>query len=107
VAAQKGRLELRQPQIDVLLGGVDLLQQLSKCGQENFIGWEEEHADEIHQLLAAIAKLTTPGETIISTASGGVSPSQSAPRPRQLAPTAPKTHATSATSYTTGDTTSS
>ena len=40
VLAQHGMLVLRQPEIDLLFRGVDLLLQLSKCPQENITRWD-------------------------------------------------------------------
>ena len=60
VLAQHGMLVLRQPEIDLLFRGVDLLLQLSKCPQENITRWDTEHADEIRGLLNALLTLTPP-----------------------------------------------
>lgn len=55
VAAQRGQLELLQPQIDVLLRGVDLLISLAKHDETNPAGWEDQHAGQINDFLAAVA----------------------------------------------------
>src|SRR5947209_1432694 len=44
VAAQKGRIELRQPEIDVLLRAVDLLLDVSKHTDSDLAAWETVHA---------------------------------------------------------------
>ncbi|MBE0545582.1 MAG: hybrid sensor histidine kinase/response regulator [Verrucomicrobia bacterium] len=55
VAAQRGQLELRQPQIDVLLRGVDLLISLAKHDETNPAGWEDQHAGQIDDFLVSVA----------------------------------------------------
>src|SRR5882762_9060163 len=57
VAAQRGKLELRQPHIDVLLRGVDLLANISKHSEKNLAAWEEEHASKITEFLRAVTGL--------------------------------------------------
>ena len=44
VAAQEGRVRLSRPHIDVLLRGVDLLLQISKCSEATLPAWEQEQA---------------------------------------------------------------
>lgn len=61
VAAEHGRVQLRQAQVDVLFQGVDLLAQLAK-GTEAFIaGWEIERAEEIAEFLQALAAVIASG----------------------------------------------
>jgi two-component system sensor histidine kinase and response regulator WspE len=57
VAAQSQTLELRQPEIDLLLRGIDLLSQLARLDDSTIPRWEEEHGGEIGQVLEAFAKL--------------------------------------------------
>ena len=59
VLAQQGMLALRQPEIDVLFRGVDLILQLSKCPEATIARWDSEHADEIRDFLNALLALTT------------------------------------------------
>ena len=59
VLAQQGTLALRQPEIDLLFRGVDLILQLSKCPEATLTRWDGEHADEIRDLLNALLALTT------------------------------------------------
>ncbi len=47
VAAQHGRVQLLQAQIDALLHGVDLLIQISKCSEVTLRDWERAHSAEI------------------------------------------------------------
>lgn len=52
VAAQQGRLGPGQLQIDALLRGVDLLLQISRCGEAGLPAWEQTHAGDIEELIA-------------------------------------------------------
>jgi two-component system sensor histidine kinase and response regulator WspE len=56
--AQHGTLTLRQPEIDWLFRGVDLLLQLAKCPEATVTRWDTEHAAEIRELLDALLTLT-------------------------------------------------
>ena len=58
--AQNGILALRQPEIDLLFRGVDLLLRLSKRPEADTTRWDTEHGDEIRVLLKALLTLT-PG----------------------------------------------
>lgn len=55
VAAQHGKIEMRQPVIDVLFRGVDLLTHISKREETNFAAWEAGHATEIQDFLSSLA----------------------------------------------------
>ena len=78
VAAQQGRLQLRQLEIDVLLRGVDLLAQMSKRSEVDMAAWETDHAGEIKDLLNLLTNLI-PGRAAAAAVE--------APRPsRKLAP---------------------
>jgi two-component system, chemotaxis family, sensor histidine kinase and response regulator WspE len=57
VAAQHGKLQLRQPEIDVLFRGVDLLQNISKRTEANIEAWETDHATDISHFLKSLTKL--------------------------------------------------
>src|SRR5258706_14719072 len=57
VAAQHGKMVLSKSGIDVLLRGVDLLLQISKCNESNIGKWEEEHGGGIKDVLASLWEL--------------------------------------------------
>jgi len=57
VAAQQGKTVLGKAAIDVLLRGVDLLLQISKCSEANIGSWESEHATEIRDFLNSLQNL--------------------------------------------------
>ncbi len=60
VAAQQGKLQLRQPHIDVLLRGVDLLAGLSRNNEKNLAAWEQERATQIEDFISALARSVVP-----------------------------------------------
>ena len=60
VAAQQGRVKLRQPQVDVLFRGVDLLGQLAKGTESSITSWESERAAEIETFLTMLAQVICP-----------------------------------------------
>lgn len=60
--AQKDKLELRQPEIDLLLRGIDLLGQISKNTEAGIARWDAAHAEELRQFLDALASLTSACE---------------------------------------------
>jgi two-component system sensor histidine kinase and response regulator WspE len=55
VAAQRGKLTLERAHIDVLLRGVDLLLNISKCDEKSMSQWESDHAAEIESFLRTLA----------------------------------------------------
>jgi len=57
VAAQQGRLQLRQAQIDVLLQATDLFAQLARRTNEQLSDWEQQMAVEIAACLRALNEL--------------------------------------------------
>ena len=61
--AQQDKLELRQPEIDLLLRGIDLLGQNSKNSEASIARWDADHAEELRQFLDALASLTSACET--------------------------------------------
>jgi two-component system sensor histidine kinase and response regulator WspE len=61
--AQQGKLELRQPEIDLLLRGIDLLGQISKNSEASIARWDADHAEELRQFLGSLASLTSACET--------------------------------------------
>jgi two-component system, chemotaxis family, sensor histidine kinase and response regulator WspE len=71
--AQRGELALRQPEIDLLFRGIDLLLQISKQTEASVTRWEADHAAEVEELVRALANLrpsggpaTTPGRAELS-----------------------------------------
>ena len=60
--AQQGKLELRQPEIDLLFRGMDLLGQISKHTEASIARWDADHADEMREFLDALANLTPARE---------------------------------------------
>ena len=53
VAAQHGKLQLDQPHIDLMLRGVDLIGQISRCDETNLAAWETEHTAAVEKFLRA------------------------------------------------------
>jgi two-component system sensor histidine kinase and response regulator WspE len=62
VLAQQGKLELRQPDIDLLFRGIDLLGQISKQTETSIARWDADHAPELRQFLDSLASLTSARE---------------------------------------------
>lgn len=60
VAAQQGKLELRQPEVDLLLRGVDLVVHLAKRTEGGIAKRETEQAGQIAQFLTAATNLLGP-----------------------------------------------
>jgi two-component system sensor histidine kinase and response regulator WspE len=60
VAAQNGKLTLRQPQVDVLFQGVDLLGQLAKSTETSMANWEADRSNDIEAFLAALGSGMAP-----------------------------------------------
>ncbi|HXC99437.1 MAG TPA: hybrid sensor histidine kinase/response regulator [Verrucomicrobiae bacterium] len=58
VAAQLGRIKLRQDEIDVLFQGVDLLLHISRRSGAEMAQWEAENAARIQGFLASLNKIT-------------------------------------------------
>jgi two-component system sensor histidine kinase and response regulator WspE len=63
VLAQQGKLVLRQPEIDLLFRGVDLLLQISKYTEASVTRWETDHADGIREFLNSLVNLTLAAAT--------------------------------------------
>ncbi len=61
--AQQGKLVLGQAEIDLLFHGIDLLLQVSKQAEADLPRWEAEHAAEVQELLASLAKLAPAGSS--------------------------------------------
>ena len=81
--AQQGKLALRQPEIDLLFRGVDLLLQISKATEANITCWDTDHADEIREFLNSLASLTPAAEALAPAVS------QITARPEPAAPGSP------------------
>ena len=61
--AQQGKLALRQPEIDLLFRGIDLLGQISKHTEASIARWDADHANELREFLDALASLTPARQT--------------------------------------------
>lgn len=61
VAAQKHTITLNSDDVDVLLDGVDLLQNLSQVESGDLGSWLAQHKEELQTTQAAIATILTPG----------------------------------------------
>jgi two-component system sensor histidine kinase and response regulator WspE len=70
VLAQQGKLALRQPEIDLLFRGVDLLLQISKYTEASVTRWETDYADGIRAFLSSLANLTPAAATPAPVAPG-------------------------------------
>ena len=66
VAAQQGRLVLRQGEIDLLFRGVDLLSHFAKHRETTAADWELEHRESIGELLDSLAKLVPVNQPLFS-----------------------------------------
>jgi two-component system, chemotaxis family, sensor histidine kinase and response regulator WspE len=64
VAAQQHELELGKAQIDLLLGGVDLLSQLANSTEAQLAAWGEVNPPEVDAFVLALARLL--GEAVIT-----------------------------------------
>jgi two-component system sensor histidine kinase and response regulator WspE len=62
VAAQEGRITLNHGQIDDLLRGVDLLQQLARTAEQDLGQWETQKLGEVDSLLDALRRVTGANE---------------------------------------------
>jgi two-component system sensor histidine kinase and response regulator WspE len=58
VAAQEGRIQLRQDEIDILFQGIDLLLHISRRSGQEITRWESENAGRIQEFLATLDKIT-------------------------------------------------
>jgi two-component system, chemotaxis family, sensor histidine kinase and response regulator WspE len=57
VAAQEGRIQLRQDEIDILFQGIDLLLHISRRSGLEITRWESENAGRIQEFLATLDKI--------------------------------------------------
>jgi two-component system sensor histidine kinase and response regulator WspE len=60
VAAQRGNLEFGRREIDLLLRGVDLLNQIAHSTEADVAKWEAAHSAEVNAYLAALANPEMP-----------------------------------------------
>ena len=86
VAAQQGRLHLRQAETDLLLQGVDLLSQLAKRPEATLAAWGTESAPHIEKFLASLKTLMKKS---LETGSTSEHPDPSGPPPASPATRAP------------------
>lgn len=88
VAAESGRMQLHQAQVDVLFQGVDLLAQLAKGTETSILAWETERADSIAAFLGSLAVVIgsaakPPGSQTAAAPAPALEPH---PLPRQTTP---------------------
>src|SRR5271156_1383885 len=57
VAAQQGKLRMRQPQIDMLFRGLDLLGHVGKLTEAGLPEWETAHTAEVVRYVGDLTKL--------------------------------------------------
>lgn len=91
VAAQEGRLALRPPDIDLLLGATDLLAELARCSADGFGVWQQRRggvASALVKDLEALASGQPAGAPVIANPPAPISPKSAelaravaAPRP--------------------------
>jgi two-component system sensor histidine kinase and response regulator WspE len=107
VAAQQGRLHLRQGEIDLLFRGIDLLLHFAKHPEATAADWELEHRKTIEELIDSLTKLlpvSQPAALASSLGSGVIEPlvsghpnttrqEQTAPPPATTETPAPETYA--------------
>jgi two-component system, chemotaxis family, sensor histidine kinase and response regulator WspE len=79
VAAQEGRIQLRQDEIDILFQGIDLLLHISRRSGQEITRWESENAGRIQEFLATLNK-------IIHTETRTPEPATDAPAPPPTKP---------------------
>ena len=89
VAAQEGRTQLDPDAVDVLLGAVDLLQQLADLPESDAGGADTTHGARLADLLAALAELRGSPRTAVPKAPPA--PRPPSPPPTPPAPPAPPT----------------
>jgi two-component system sensor histidine kinase and response regulator WspE len=85
VAAQEGRVILRQAHIDLLLGATDLLARIARTAETEIGQWDEERKPEVDLRLAALAGLVAGG--IPAASVDGVDTAPAAPSDESAADT--------------------
>jgi two-component system sensor histidine kinase and response regulator WspE len=84
VAAQQGKIKLRQDEIDVLFQGVDLLLHISRRTGREMSQWEAENSGRIQSFLATLNRITSaearpPGPVAEADSLIGVQPPAAVP----------------------------
>lgn len=74
VAAQQGRIHLRQHTLDLLLEGVDLLTRIAQAPEPEIAQWRAGRRDEVDRFLVRLAEAQTQGDTASVDAAEGVEP---------------------------------
>jgi len=105
VAAQNGKIVLEQRHVDLLLGGVDLLEKIARTQESDLARWENEQKGEIDAFVAALARMlkesnngpAPQGEAPISS---GATPEAGASQP--VVPTGTVTKTAASTTPATG-----
>jgi two-component system, chemotaxis family, sensor histidine kinase and response regulator WspE len=82
VAAQHGKLTLDREQIDLLLGGVDLLTRIASTPEAAMAEWEHEKAAEVSAFVEAVKRVVEGGEVT----AGGPPPLERSGEPPLSAP---------------------
>ena len=82
VAAQQGRMTVRRAQIDLLLGGTDLLLRLSKTAEADLGLWADQQSAEVEGCLSALSGILHDGPAI---AASPADPPSAGPVPRRRA----------------------
>ncbi|OLT60633.1 hybrid sensor histidine kinase/response regulator [Moorena bouillonii] len=83
VAAMNKTITLKAAHIDVLLQGVDFLQQISQVGEMNLEQWLSEHGQAIEHQSIAIAKILAPESAPSSPQQPSPSPPPNASEPQK------------------------
>ncbi len=78
VAAQLGRIKLRQDEIDILFQGVDLLLHISRRSGPEMVQWEAENTGRIQNFLATLNTITRAEVRTMEPATSAVSSTESA-----------------------------
>lgn len=85
VAGQKKQISINRNSIDLLLKGVDLLQEIAKLNSENAAEWMSGHSGDIDNLVNALALLARP-KAAVETEKKTVITMRPEPAPAQKAP---------------------
>ena len=96
VDAQNGALELTRGRVDVLLGGVDLIVQVSTQTEAGLPQWLTENADRIGEVMKALAAIAQLQEAPALAAAPAAPPVVLAPEPEPEPEPAPEPEAAAA-----------
>jgi len=88
VLAQRGKLVLRQPEVDLLLRGTDELLQLARQAETPGAGGESAPAAETQPLLRALADLAQAGDAAAAAPPTPAIPDTAPPAPEEMPPPA-------------------